>query len=345
MSNVMSRTSLEKSAKSPAQRGADWLVSLTQPDGSLRGETNIGDYYKTVLALAAAGRQNESEKMLNYVVRRFLRDDGDLDGTGCEWFDQYRIYPHAWLLMAAVVRARFDIARRLAGFLEAFQDPDNGGFYGTRADRERRAEQELMTTSAAGIALLWAGRLDAALHAGQWVRRLYEAQPDVSRGLYVVWNRQSGLVTEFPGGRAKEYLVDAAQTAQYYFQYGIAAALCAGLGGATGERAWLELGHKYLEATKHCQPDVYRQGTSGKIGWGATWMYRLTGDAADRTLAEAVYASLRETQHADGWWQGGDIYSKASMPKPDDIDATSEFTVFLSWMEDALIDRGVMNHV
>lgn len=192
-----------------------------------------------------------------------------------------------------------------------------------------------MTTSAAAIALLWAGRLDAALRAGQWVRRLCEAQPDVSRGLYFVWHRQTGLVTKFPGGRAKEYWVDAAQQSQWYFQYGIAAALCAGLGGATGDRAWLDLGRKYLDATKHCREDVYRQGTSGKIGWGAAWLYRLTGDPADRTIVETVYANLGRDQHADGWWSGADVYAKDSSTAPN-VDATAEFVALLSWMENAL---------
>src|SRR5436305_54633 len=114
----MAQASLEKF--SAAQRAAGWLVELMLPDGSLRGAKSINEYYKAVVGLALAGRQNESERMLNYVVGRFLRDDGDLDGANCVWFDQFRIYPHAWLLMAAVMRCRFDLVRLWADFLERF---------------------------------------------------------------------------------------------------------------------------------------------------------------------------------------------------------------------------------
>lgn len=319
---------------SPARRAADWLAGLMAQDGSLHGAKSINDYYKAVVGLAAAGRHNESEQMLDYVVQKFMGDDGDLDGAGCDWFEQFRIYPHAWLLMAAVVRARFDLVRTWADFLERFQDPDNGGFYGTSAHLNQRGEQELMTTGVVAIALLWAGRIKAALGAGEWLRRLYDAQPDLSRGLYFVWDRRAGLVTEFPALKAVEYQVDAANTGQWYFQFGIGAALGAGLFGATGDRAWLKLGRNYLDAAKHCREDVFRQGTSGKIGWGAAWLCRMTRDPADRAVAQAVYGNLRDAQHPDGWWSVENIYSRdwSACPAPQ-IDVTGEFATLLSWME------------
>lgn len=324
--------------QSTATRAGAWLSSLMQPDGSLRGATSINDYYKAVVGLAAAGYQNESERMLDYVAARFLKPDGDLDGTGCVWWDQFRVYPHAWLLMAAVVRSRFDLVRQWADFLEGFQDPDNGGFYGTLKDRENRAEQEFMTTGVVAIALLWAGRTKAALRTGEWLRRIFEAQPDLSRGFYFVWNRQSGLVTQFPAEKNVEYWINCSQTAQWYFQYGIGAALSSGLFGATGDRSWLELGRKFLDATKYCREDVFRQGTSGKIGWGSAWMYRVTKDPADREICEKVYANLRDVQHAEGWWTGQNIYSRDWSNQPAaQVDITGEFAALTSWMENALL--------
>jgi hypothetical protein len=324
--------------QSPAQRGADWLVGLMQPDGSLRGATSINDYYKAVTGLAVAGRPREAERMLNYLGRRFLTEEGDLDGAGCPWFDQFRIYPHAWVLMAAVIQARFDLVRKLVHFLQRFQDPKTGGFFGSTDAYQRQSEQEFMTTGVVALALLWAGHTEAALRTGTWMRRLLDAQEDVTQGLAFVWNRQTAeLVTEFPAEKAVEYRINARQTAQWYFQFGIAAALAASLAGATGDGSWLDLGHAYLRASKHCREDVYLQGTSGKIGWGAAWMYRLTGDPADRAIAEAVYNNLSAAQHADGWWNGSNIYSKdwSSKPAPG-IDVTGEFIALLGWIENAL---------
>lgn len=73
----------ESATKSVAQRAANWLIGLMQPDGSLRGATSINEYYKAVTGLAVYGYPKESERMLNYIAQRFLADDGDLDGTGC----------------------------------------------------------------------------------------------------------------------------------------------------------------------------------------------------------------------------------------------------------------------
>ncbi len=322
-----------------AQRAGKWLVSLLNSDGSLCGANSIDAYYKAVVGLAAAGYQNESERMLDYVAQRFLKSDGDLDGAGCVWFDKHRTYPHSWLLMASVVRARFDIARRLANFLETFHEPTNGGFYATEEQLRVRGRQEMMATGVAAIAMLWAGRLEFAERTGKWFRMVYQSQPDISRGLYFVWDNRSGLVTTFAAEQATEHHVDSRQMAQWYFQYGIAAALAASLYGATGNSEWLELGQDYLKATQHCREDVFRQGTSGKIGWGAAWMYRMTGDLQYRRIAQSVYTNLRETQHEQGWWSVLNIYSRdwTTVPEPQ-VSVTGEFAALMSWMENARCD-------
>ncbi len=333
----MTNDSLTAADRLSSRAAAGWISRRMQPDGSLQGAVSINDYYKTVAGLALAGSQRESECMLNFVERRFLRDDGDLDGAGCTWFEQFRIYPHAWLLMAAILRARFDLVHRWSDFLERFQDPDNGGFYGTLEQQQVRGEQEFMSTGVAAIALLWAGRTEAAVRTGHWMRQLLESQPDISRQLFFVWHRQNGLVTSFPEEKATEYRVNCAATAQWYFQYGIGAALSAGLFGCTRDRSWLALGRRFLEAAKYCRDDVFRQAASGKIGWGAAWMYRITRDPADRAIAEAVHENLRESQHSGGGWRADTIYTRDPGPQESgQMELTSEFAALQSWMEDAL---------
>ena len=322
---------------SAAQAAADWLVRQMQDDGSIRGATSINEYYKAVFGLAAAGRHNEADRMLDYVVRRFLKDDGDLDGEGCVWFDDFRIYAHAWVLMAGVVRARFDVVHRISRFLERFHDEQNGGFYGTLEQNRIRGRQEMMTTGVVAIAMLWAGRVQMALHTGSWMKKLFDAQPDLTAGLYFVWDRQAGLVTDFPSEQAKAYWVDAAASVQHYFQYGIPAAFCSSLSGATGDEAWLALAQRFLRASGHANEDVYRQPQSGKIGWGAAWTYRLSGDEQDRRLARTVADNLSNVQDAEGWWSSVNVYDRqASGGGGPSIDATGEFIAHLSWIENAL---------
>ena len=310
------------------RRAGDWLVAQMNPDGSLRGATSINEYYKAIYSLAIAGWPAEADQMLQFIERRFLKPDGDLDGTGCPWFELFRIYAHPWVVMAAVVRARFDIAGRMLNFLEGWHH--DGGFYG----KSERAEQELMTTGLVGLAMLWGGRIDAAKGVGGWFKRLWEAQPDVRTGLYFAWKPGDGLITKFPEEKAKQYWVNAGALKQQYYHYGIAAALLSSLAGVTGDRAWLDLARKYLHASRHCNQDVLDRPQSGKIGWGAAWTWRLSQDPADRALAEQVYTNLSAKQHAEGWWSHENIYTDNAPTAPQPaLDLTGEFLGHLSWIE------------
>src|SRR5262249_41420092 len=122
-SPIMSRTA----APSAAERGARWLIGRQKPDGSLEGAIGLGDYYKAPFGLAVTGHHAEADRMLGHVARTFLKADGDLDGTGVAWFDTFRIYPHAWLAVAALMRGRFEIAFPLLDFLSACHDERTGG--------------------------------------------------------------------------------------------------------------------------------------------------------------------------------------------------------------------------
>jgi hypothetical protein len=310
-----------------SQQGARWLIALQQPDGSLRDASNLGHYYKTPFALTVSGHNRNAERMLDFIAEAFLKPDGDLDGSNVKWFDAFRTYGHAWLTIAAMMRGRFEMAQSLMRLLTAFHDGRTGGFFATAAGRERgEGRQEVMSTSLAGLACLWAGRLDIAEQTGNWLRNLFEAQPDLSRGLYHVWDTRDGLVTAFPAEEAKAHLVDAKSPNQWYFQFGISAAFLASLSAATRDERSLKLAKQFLSASKHCQEDVYRQPTSGKIGWGAAWTYRLSSDPEDRGMAEAVALGLASLQNEDGSWSARTAYEdEADAQFPPVIDVTAEF--------------------
>jgi hypothetical protein len=324
----------QTTTSSSAQRGARWLISLLQPDGSLKGAGSLNDYYKAPFGLIVTGHNAEAERVLDYVARTFLREDGDLDGKGVPWFDTFRIYPHAWLTVAAMMRGRFEMAHSILRVLLACHDEKSGGFCGTAEGlQHRRGPQEVMSTSIAGLACLWIGRLDIALRTGQWLQNLYDAQPDLARGLYFVWEN-SGLVTRFPESEAISFLVDASKTFQWYFQYGISAAFLACLSGATRDRKWLELAQKFLRASKACQEDVYCQPTSGKIGWGAAWTHRLSHDPEGRKIAAAVADGLHALQSEEGWWSALGVYEHQAATKIEpNIDVTNEFVGLLGCVE------------
>ena len=316
-------------AREHAQRGARWLLALQEPDGSLRGATAIDAYYKGPCALAFSGHRAAAERLIDFTTGRFLKAGGNLDGSGVAWYDRFRIYPHGWLLWGAVELGRREAAEALAAYLEGQRNPDTGGF---RADSD--GTEEIMTTSMAGLAMLRAGRVEIARQAAAWLERMLEAQPDLRRGLVHVWKPGVGL-TE--GDGSVWFRVNAAESRQWYFQYGISAALLADFSRQTGEARWLELARRYLHASAHCREDRYRTPQSGKIGWGAAWAHSLSGRAEDEALVAAVVSGLCGLQGGDGSWNGEGVYD--ANPAPENaaarIDVTSEFVALLSMMSES----------
>lgn len=310
-----------------AGKAAVWLLNLLQTDGRFAGGTDLRAYYKTPAALLAHGYVNEAHLVLDYVESKLLLPDGDLAGEGVPWFGIYRTYPHSWLCYAAVTAGRYDLARQLSTFISTYHNGKSGGFF---ADHVRSVE-EIMTTSMAGLACLSSGHHDLALASAHWLDHLWGAQPNVKLGLYTAW--RDGLVLKYPEGEAASYLVDAAKKRQYYFQYGIAAALLSAVAGVTGDRHWLNLASELLAATEHLAEDRYQTPQSGKVGWGAAWTYRLTRDAGQRQLVEAVTAGLSALQNDDGSWLATGVYGGAGAEADSvTIDVTSEFLALLSYM-------------
>lgn len=323
-------TAVKAQAREGVARGLAWLRALLDPDGSFRGASALDCYYKAPCAFAFAGHREDAARVLDFAAQRFLRPDGDLDGTGVAWYERFRIYPHAWLLWGAVELERNTMATALTAFLDSQWNPSTGAF---RADAN--GTEEIMTTSMAGIGMLRAGQRDTALAAGEWLGRMLEAQPDLRRGLIHVWKPGVGL-TE--GDGSVWFRVNAAEPRQWYFQYGISAALLADLARVTGERRWLDLARRYLHASEHCFEDRYRTPQSGKIGWGAAWTSALSGLAEDRALVKAVVEGLRTLQCGDGSWNGEGVYD-ANPPANTAvarIDVTAEFVALLALMDNSL---------
>lgn len=312
-----------------AGRAANWLRALLDPElGVMKGGSDLRAYYKTAAAFQANGMVREAEAVLRCIERDFLKPDGDLNGAGVPWYSIYRTYPHAWICCAAMQQGRFGLAYRLRDFIETFHNPYSGGFYAGEA----RDVEEVMTTSMAGLACLWSGKLETALAAGGWLKALWDAQPDVQKGLYTSW-KNGALVTAYEESEAGGAFVDASKPRQYYFQYGISAALLVSLYGATADREWLELAQKFLHASRYCGSDRYATPQSGKVGWGAAWVSRVSADPAVAILSAEVSKGLCALQNGDGSWLATGVYGgDAAEADSVTIDVTAEFATLQAWM-------------
>jgi hypothetical protein len=315
-------------AAAAAERGAAWLLQHLEPDGSLRGGPSLAAYYKGPCALAWSGHRAEAVRILAFVRAKFALPDGDLDGAGVPWLPTFRIYPHAWLAVGALELGDYDFALALTHWIERSYNPKSGGFLA----REDGAE-EIMTTSMAGLACLRAGRTEIASRVAVWLARVFAAQPDLTRGLDHVWMHGLGLIE---GDGSVMYRVDASKPRQWYFQYGLSAAFLADYARVSGDMEALDLARQYLRASRHCHSDVYQTPQSGKIGWGAAWVWDQTRDPEELALVDAVVEGLCALQCGDGSWNPDGVYeAKPEGPAESRFDVTAEFVALLAQMKRA----------
>lgn len=305
--------------------GAGWLLARWNKDGSLLEAKDLSAYYKAPVALLWSGYADEARAVLEFVKNRFLRDGGDLDGTGVAWIEQYRIYPHAWLAWGAHELGDFQLAQELTGFLKGRWNLESGGFR-TRED----GTEEIMTTSMAGLACLVNGESAVAAGTARWLEMIFRTQPDLQKELVHVWRPGEGLVR---GDGSAAFVVDCSKLRQWYFQYGISAAFLAEYAKRTGRHEALRLAEEYLRASAFCAEDRYRTPQSGKIGWGAAWVYAQTRDAEELRLVEQVSEGLRALQCGDGSWNAEGVYeAKPTASDAARFDVTAEFVALLAQM-------------
>ena len=294
-------------------------------------------YYKAVWALACAGRTENAARLLAW-VRRHAFDPATGDYRGeyprGQGLDAVYPYPNAWLTIGAQKLGAFDISRRAADFLVTIQDTNSGGFRARLDVPPEDAPQDVMSTSQAGMACLFTGRLGNARFAAHFLQSVMEAQPEPEKALYFVW-RGGALRTDFKPEHARFFVLRADEPLQWYFQMGIAAAFLSRMSMASGERTHLETAKRYLELAFGCIEAMYETAQVGKVGWGAALVYQAAGEERYRQLAARVADAILAQQNEDGSWNDTGGFTHQSVTD----NVTGEFVALLDEMVQGLSSR------
>jgi hypothetical protein len=222
---------------------------------------------------------------------------------------------------------QFDLSRRGTDFLLRTWDAEGGGFFSSVTERSPDTPQDVWVTCGAGLAALYAGRLEVAGGVGRWLRRLRLLQPDFPRRLLTVWSPAAGLHRTYPPeDRVRFEFVPGEARDQYFFQAGIAAGFLAQLYKATGDADWLGLAQEYMRAAEAACGHHFTNYQSGKVGWAGAVLYTLTGKVVYRDLAARVGDWLVAAQGVDGSWDAGEYRD----------DFTAEMVVWLDEIHQAL---------
>lgn len=322
-----------------ARDSAARYLGARQREDGLIGEPEWGmrSYYKAVWAFAAAGRTREASRLLAWVRRHnFDAASGDFRGQYPRGEGLERVYPYAnaWLTIGAQKLGAFDIARRAADFLVTIQDPEGGGFRARLDVAPEEAPRDVLSSSQAGLACLFTGRMGNARFAANFLRTLIDDQPQPESALYFV--RQRGrLRTDFEPEHARFFVVRVGEPRQPYFQMGIAASFLCRMSMTSGENAHLETAKRYLEPAFKCGEEMYETAQVGKVGWGAALVYQITGEERYRELAVRVAEALLAQQNADASWDDTGGFSTHAAR----YEVTAEFIVLLDEIVQALTSR------
>lgn len=337
---TLSTTSRITTYESSRRRGVDFLLAHIAPDGEVAGAGRPRvSYYRFPWALAVSGETEAAFRVLSWIERTGLGDDGQFHG-GVAWApaanQTTNTYPETILAYGAWLLRRFDIASRAMTFAKRFHDPETGGIWMTREQTSPDSPQLLFPTAQFGMSAVLTGDLDAALKTGEWFANLWKAQPDLPDRLYTIWTRESGLQTGIPqSADARHYVNDARQERQLHYNGGIAAAFLTHLYMATGEQRWRDLARNYQQFSMESCPEQFLTKQVCKSAWGSGLLYLATGDTSYLPWIVKMGDWFAAGQDPDGGWSNTN-YIEADPPLAHRLETTAEFVVHLDTVIGAL---------
>jgi hypothetical protein len=327
-----------------ARRGVEWLLDQQTADGSWRQlDAEVYDaYYKGSWAFTAAGHLDAAHRLLTHIQATFLTSEGDLEPRlGPLHTSIARHYCSAYAVLGAQKLDRYEIATPAMRYLLGQQDRSHGGFYSVKTPPGERGRSDSMSTAMCGVACLAAGRIDAAVRAGDFLLRMIEMQPAPEERLYITLDAQGHLNTDFPPEAAEWRVVQAAQPKQRWFAAGLPFAFAILLHAAAGEKRFSELAD-WLFAFQSRGAEPWDVPSSGKAGWGCSILYRSTGEARYREIALQVARQIMGYQTPAGCFLLAPAPSGASEPTtfaPFVYDVTAEFVLWLTLIANNVLAR------
>jgi hypothetical protein len=322
------------------RRGSDFLLANVAGDGEIAdaGRPRIS-YYRVPWALQVCGETGAAMRTLDWIERTRLGNDGCFNAA-VPWDAaanrEVNTYPETCLAYGAMLLRRFDIARRAMSFASQFQDPVTGGVYMNREETGPDGRQLLFPTCQYGMSAVISGRIDDALRVGEWLERLWNAQPELPDRLYTIWTRAGGLATTIPPGENVRHYVNESQDArQHHYNGGIAAACLSHLYMVTGEERWLTLAREYQRFSMETTDRQFEVRQVCKSAWGSGLISLASGDASYLDWLIKMGDWFTEIQEADGRWSNS-AYFEPHPPLAHQIEITAEFVVHLDTLIAAL---------
>ena len=135
-SKKIETSSIQDQLESGLQRSVAWVLQRIAADGEPIGGSERNNYYRIPFALSLAGAREPASRVLSWIERHAMTDEGDLKpGAPQGLFTQrYASYPLALIAIGAWHLEREDTAISIMNTLKNFQNNDSGGSYAERPE-------------------------------------------------------------------------------------------------------------------------------------------------------------------------------------------------------------------
>jgi hypothetical protein len=328
--------------KAAARRAAEWTLSFMNEDGSYKETEHIVmGMFKAPLAMKTAGYVKEAETTLNYIEKHFFEDGNFNEGHCDPSMSMFNNYRNAWMCWGAHELGRDDLANAGADYLESMVHPEIGGIPCRKEYHDMFQILDWGSTALGLVALSVIGRKEAAIKCGEFLEKMLDDQPEPDERLYLrkLWLNKH-LITVCQPHEIPEYVLDFQLPGMAYWYFGAAMAGLTKLYELTQDSRWLKTADRIFGLTQKCRKEVYEDLTSGKIGWGCSWLYQATGDQkyADAVIKVADH-QLKIQEQEGGWVRRPIFQSLEEQPNIFGIEVTQERVVWFNYYAQALSSK------
>lgn len=296
---------LARACRRSAETATQWILEHLKTDGSLgEAATDLAAFYKLPMLFALTGRPRDAHRVLDHINVAFGRSEGgysteeDLVTADAALADAPGTIS-VWVALAALRAGRFDAAMGAYAHLGRFVEPSVGG-----ATHREGGDPviDVAMTAQVGLAALYFGEHGRAVACGRALGAMLEAQSAPEARLLMRMNPAGQWVLPLDGMPSEAYAIEKGRPDQLFSLVGHPIGFSTQLYRATGNAGALDVARRYAAFALDCGDALVASHYAHTVGWGAALLYRATGDARHRALAEAVAEQLIESQEDDGGW-------------------------------------------
>ncbi|CAF1649116.1 unnamed protein product, partial [Didymodactylos carnosus] len=151
---------------------------------------------------------------------------------------------------------------------------ENGGYLTNKVETNNNGITDILTTAHFGLLQLEDGNIGRAVKAGNYLLKVFEKQPDLTKGLYLRLNKNNELITDYSVEMSWAYIVKKVETEQPYFMIGYPIAYLTLLYEKTGNTNFLKSAKDYMNFALSCNEHIYSSSMSHKLAWAAALLLK-----------------------------------------------------------------------